>query len=227
MQDAEILWNYHNRVDLIEKSNSEKTAIIGLGSYDLRVATHCANLYLQGYGKRLLFSGKSGNWTLGRWTLTEAEIFASKAAELGVSIEEILLEKEATNIGDNILKSKNMLHLVFPDVEKIILVTKPNTTRRAYATFMVHWPQMNLMLSAPDLRFNELAEGQQTDDLINELVGDIDRIINYPDKGYQIQQQIPDAVHQAYERLRNSGFIKHCQQQVRKKIYKLEKSVYF
>ncbi len=53
-----------------------------------------------------------------------------------------------------------------------------------------------------------------TDDIplervINVMVGDLQRIKIYPAKGFQIYQEIPDTIWQAYERLVELGFDKH------------------
>jgi len=45
--------------------------------------------------------------------------------------------------------------------------------------------------------------------VINIMVGDLQRIRIYPDKGFQISQDIPDDVWAAYERLVARGFDKH------------------
>lgn len=213
LQLGKMLWDYHCRLDqLPDLMNSHKRLIVGLGSYDLRVAEYCARLYLQGYANKIAFTGKSGNWTVGRWDETEAEVFAKCATELGVPTSAILLEKNASNIGENIKLTKELLNLEsLNTIDEIILITKPNTTRRAYATFMVHWSEMNLIVSAPKLKFEDLAIGRTTKDLIDELVGDTERIITYPKLGYQITQEIPESVMQAYVKLKSAGYISHCQ----------------
>ena len=210
---GKILWDYHCCLDqLPDLINSHKRVIVGLGSYDLRIADYCARLYLQGYASKIVFSGKSGNWTAGRWNETEAEVFAKSAMHLGVPASAILLEKNASNIGENIKFTKELLMLESLNaIDEIILVTKPNTTRRAYATFMVHWSAINLIVSAPNFEFKNLAAGRTIHDLIDELVGDTERIINYPTRGYQITQEIPESVMQAYVKLKSAGYTSHCQ----------------
>ncbi|MBX9742532.1 MAG: YdcF family protein [Chthoniobacterales bacterium] len=115
--DAEILWNYHCRKDRIKKNKN--SLIIGLGSYDDRVAAYCSELYLKGYGQKILFTGKFGNWTKGAITPLEAQHFAKLAIQLGVSSSDILLEKKATNIGENIIFSRLL-------IQKKAYVTRAN-----------------------------------------------------------------------------------------------------
>lgn len=211
IENALVLWNYHCRIDSLAVASDVERVIIGLGSYDLAVAEHCADLYLQGYANKIIFSGKDGNWTTGRWQKTEAEIFADQAIAKLVPVQDILLEKSATNLGENILYSRAIVAELLPSVGEVILITKPNTTRRAYATFMANWPQMRVMVSAPVREFAEVVAGYSLEDLVHELVGDVQRILNYPQKGFQISQEVPDAVLQAFESLYALGYRHHCQ----------------
>lgn len=206
-----VLWNYHCRIDRLELAPQCERIILGLGSYDLNVADYCAELYLQGYAQKLMFIGKSGNWTQGRWNKTEAEIFAERANAQAIPLGEIILEKSATNLGENIRYSRTIIEQISPSVSEVILVTKPNTTRRAYATFMVNWPQMPVRVLAPKRAFNDLLVGHSQEDLIHELVGDTQRIIDYPQRGFQIPQEIPADVRQAFGFLYQAGFSQHCQ----------------
>jgi hypothetical protein len=41
------------------------------------------------------------------------------------------------------------------------------------------------------------------------MVGDLQRIKLYPERGFQIYQDIPDDVWQAYEKLVGMGYTKH------------------
>jgi len=58
---------------------------------------------------------------------------------------------------------------------------------------------------------DQLAEEQKIEDLINEMVGDIERILTYPSKGFQIYQEVPQPVLQAFIQLKAAGYIEHCQ----------------
>ena len=58
IENALVLWNYHCRIDSLAVASDVERVIIGLGSYDLAVAEHCADLYLQGYANKIIFSVK-------------------------------------------------------------------------------------------------------------------------------------------------------------------------
>lgn len=75
---AEKLWSYHQ----ITHSLQTADIILGLGSYDLRVAERCAELYFSKWAPRIIFSGYLGNWTKGLWQSSEAEIFMRHVLKL-------------------------------------------------------------------------------------------------------------------------------------------------
>ena len=74
---AQIIWDYHHISDQLKKSN----LILGLGSYDTRVANHCAGLLADDWAPLCVFSGAEGNFTRGKWNRSEAQMFADVAIE--------------------------------------------------------------------------------------------------------------------------------------------------
>ena len=203
---TQIIWDYHHLNHKLEKSD----LILALGSNDLRVAEHAAELYLQGWAPMLMFSGNVGALTRGKFAKSEAETFAEIAREKGVPHEAILIEPESTNTGENIANSRRILAERGINPEKIILVQKPYMERRAYATFMNFWPGKRLIVSSPPIGFADYPTPQLSKELvINIMVGDLQRIRDYPAKGFQIAQEIPTDVWQAYEKLVALGYDKH------------------
>lgn len=203
---AQELWDYHHMQQVPEKAD----CIFALGSHDRRVANRAAELYLQGWAPLLIFSGGLGNLTKAIWTETEADQFAAIAVEMGVPASAILVENESTNTGENILFTQELLQERSLDPQSFIVVQKPYMERRSYATFKKHWPDKKLLVTSPQISFKDYP----TDDIplervINVMVGDLQRIKIYPAKGFQIYQEIPDTIWQAYERLVELGFDKH------------------
>ena len=185
LQAARTLWDFH----LVYDDLSAVDLIIGLGSYDLRVADRCAELFHQGLAGRILFTGKSGNWTGNLYEGTEAEAFAVRARELGVPATSIMIEPRATNIGENIRFSRAMAG---SEVRGSIIVTKPQTQRRAYATVRAQWPEVEALVTAPLTHFEDQpTEAYPLEMFIHEMVGDVQRIRDYPAKGFQIAQSDP------------------------------------
>ncbi|MBS1600252.1 MAG: YdcF family protein [Bacteroidetes bacterium] len=203
---AKKIWDYHHLNHTLEKSD----CIFALGSHDLRVADRAADLYLEGWAPWVIFSGGLGNLTKEIWSEPEADQFAAIAVKRGVPAKNILIENKSTNTGENILFTQQLLSAKNFDPQSFIVVQKPYMERRSYATFKKHWPQKKLLVTSPQLSFDEyITETITEEKLVNIMVGDLQRIKLYPAKGFQVYQEIPDDVLEAYEELVKMGFDKH------------------
>jgi uncharacterized SAM-binding protein YcdF (DUF218 family) len=203
---AKLVWEYHQLNHELKKSD----CIFVLGSNDLRVAERGAELYLEGWAPLLIFSGGLGNLTKGVWTESEADLFASIALEKGVPQEAILIENQSTNTGENVLFTRRLLQERKLDPASFILVQKPYMERRSFATFKKLWPEKEFCVTSPQLSFEEYPTAEiPLDLLINVMVGDLQRIKIYPDKNFQIYQEIPPHVWDAYQQLLDLDFNKH------------------
>lgn len=204
--DAKKLWDYHH----LNHTPQTSDCILVLGSHDLRVAERGAELYLQGWAPILIFSGGLGNVTKGIWKTPEADRFARIALDKGVPAEAIFIENQSTNTGENILFTQRLLQEKGLNAKTFLLVQKPYMERRSYATFKKQWPDKDLIVTSPQISFEDYpTEEIPIEKVINIMVGDLQRIRIYPDKGFQIPQEIPDDVWAAYERLVARGFDKH------------------
>jgi uncharacterized SAM-binding protein YcdF (DUF218 family) len=203
---AKKLWDYHHVNHTVEKSD----CILVLGSHDTRVAERGAELYLQGYAPVLIFSGGLGNFTKEMWDEAEADKFSKIALKMGVPESATLIENKSTNTGENILFTQQLLRKKGLDPESFIVVQKPYMERRSYATFRKHWPYKKLIVTSPQISFEEYHNDEiPLEKVINIMVGDLQRIKEYPQKGYQIFQEIPDNVWKAYLHLKESGYTQH------------------
>jgi len=203
---AKKLWDYHHMHHALEKAD----CILALGSHDLRVAERAAELYLEGWAPMVIFSGGLGNFTKGMWTETEADQFAAIAIRMGVPETSILIENRSTNTGENILLTQQLLAQKKLDLRSFIVVQKPYMERRSYATFKQHWPDKKLVVTSPQISFDDYpTEDIPLERVINIMVGDLQRIKFYPEKGFQVYQEIPEDIWSAFEQLVASGFNKH------------------
>ena len=203
---AQLVWDYHHMNHRLEKAD----CILALGSHDTRVAERAAELYLQGYAPLLIFSGGLGNLTLGKWDRPEARIFADIAVKMGVPASAILIEDRSTNTGENIQFTQELLAERGLDPQSFIVVQKPYMERRSYATFKVWMPDKDVMVTSPQLSFEEYPNEEiSRDEVINIMVGDLQRLKEYPAKGFMIPQDIPEEVWQAYEVLVAAGYTHH------------------
>lgn len=203
---AKILWDYHHMHHLPEKSD----CILVLGSHDTRVADRGAELYLEGMAPWLIFSGGLGNFTKDMWTESEADLFAGIARRRGVPASSILIENRSTNTGENILFTQRLLKEKGLQPKSFIVVQKPYMERRSFATFKKHWPEEKLLVTSPQISFEDYPTPEiSLDKVINIMVGDLQRIKLYPEKGFQIYQEIPDGVWMAWEKLVEWGYNQH------------------
>jgi uncharacterized SAM-binding protein YcdF (DUF218 family) len=203
---AQQLWDYHHMNHQLTKAD----CILALGSHDLRVADRAAELYLTGWAPLVIMSGGLGNFTQEMWTESEADKFARIAIEKGVPPEAILIENKSTNTGENILFTQRLLVEKGMDPQSFIVVQKPYMERRSYATFKKHWPDKVLSVTSPQISLADYpTEEIPVEKVINIMIGDLQRIREYPAKGFQIYQEIPVEIWTAFERLVALGFDKH------------------
>ena len=207
---AEKLWDYHRMGHRLEEAD----AVLVLCSYDTSVAARGAQLLLDGWAPLLIYSGGLGAITKGLWDEPEARKFARVAQAMGVPVDKILIEDRSTNTGENVLLTRRMLSERGIDPRKFILVQKPYMERRAYATFRKLWPEKEVVVTSPQASFDEYLRRYSNtalseDDVISIMVGDLQRIRLYPEKGFQIYQEIPEEVWQAYEELVRAGYDRH------------------
>lgn len=205
---GKIIWDYHH----MNHTLTQADCIMVLGSHDTRVAHRAADLFMEGFAPYIVFSGGLGRLTEGLWSLPEADTFARIAIERGVPETQILIENRSTNTGENIALSYLLLQKHNIDVGQLILVQKPYMERRTYATFMKQWPgkQVDIRVTSPQLSFEAYPSGEiSMEEVLHIMIGDLQRIHVYPQKGFQIYQEIPSAVWNAYLQLIEKGFTHH------------------
>ena len=199
------LWEYHHMNHELERSG----CILVLGSHDTRVAERGAELFMQGWAPLVIMSGGSGRLTKEMWGEAEASLFAKIAMDKGVPADSILIEDRSTNTGENILFTQKLLENNRINAQSFIVVQKPYMERRSFATFKKLWPEKKLCVTSPQVSFEAYPTKEfPMETVINTMVGDLQRIRIYPHKGFQVYQEIPDDVWEAYERLVELGYDK-------------------
>ncbi len=196
------LWNYMSSFDSQEKCD----AIVVCCSYDLRVCDHACNLIKAGLSETLVLSGSTGNWTKHIWSIPEAIIFRDRALSNGIDEKNIIIEKKATNFGENITFSKALL----PSVKVVTFVSKPSALLRVKLTAEAQWPEITSYVSCPSIEFpHEISNVVGILGVINEMVGDIERVQQYPTLGFQVPHQLPKNILNAWGYLIDQGFTEH------------------
>ena len=207
---AEKIWNYHHMRHVLEPAD----AILVLCSHDTAVADRGAQLFLDGWAPLLIFSGGQGAITKRLWTEPEADRFARIAVERGVPVGKILVENRSTNTGENVDFTRRLLAERGLDPATFIVVQKPYMERRSYATFLKRWPEKRVIVTSPQVPFDEYVrrysnDALSEDDVVGIMVGDLQRIRDYPARGFQIPQEIPPDVWDAFEALISLGYDTH------------------
>ncbi|MGH3452072.1 MAG: YdcF family protein [Haloechinothrix sp.] len=200
--DVETLWDYHNMHHQLRPVD----VCVGLGSHDLGVATYAAELFHQGVFPLIVFTGANAPTTVGRFPQGEAIHYREHAIELGVPAGAIWIEPNARNTGQNIEFTRKLLADEGVEVCSVLLISRPYQQRRSYATCRKLWPDVDVICGSRPLPLDQyLATIGDPSFVVDMLVGDTQRVIEYPKRGFAIEQEVPDAVLAAYQRLIEAG----------------------
>lgn len=201
---AEILWNYH-RID--DGLTTTTDVGIGLGSHDLSVATTTAELFHAGRFPLIVFTGANAPTTVDRFPEGEAAHYRKHALSQGVPSAAILVEPTATNTGENITRTRDLLAGTGHRVSRITLVSRPYQQRRARATCRKLWPEVDVVTAGAQLSLAHYvrAIGDERR-VLSMLVGDTQRITVYAERGFAAEEAMPDVVRDAMALLVTHGF---------------------
>ncbi|MFI0982488.1 YdcF family protein [Streptomyces sp. NPDC021093] len=200
---AQLIWNHHQ----MHHTPRPVDAAIGLGSHDLGVAAVTADLYRAGLFPTMVFTGGNSPTTATRFPRGEAVHYREHALALGVPDSAILLEPNAANTGQNVTLSRQVLADAGINPATVLLVSKPYMERRSYATARKLWPEVEVLCASEPMEFDDYVKSIGDEKLVLDmLVGDLQRLIEYPKLGFAIEQDVPKDVHAAYESLLTAGF---------------------
>ncbi|GAA1767376.1 YdcF family protein [Streptomonospora arabica] len=211
---AELLWDFHTRP--AADAGTGNDLVLVLGSHDLRVAEHAARLFQDGAAPLLVFSGDRGRRTGGdgpapRWPESEAATFARAArATAPIPRDAVLLETRATNTAENFHLARDLAATAAPRPRRAVVTAKPYMARRALATAAVHWPGPEWTFSCFGGGYRAYTTPEHSPaELVDFLVGDLQRLAVYARRGWSAPVDVPDRVWQAGERLCERGFTGH------------------
>lgn len=203
----QVLWDYLGMHQQPQKAD----CIVGFGNFNDNIARRAAELYRQGYAKRILFTGGLGRNTLGLLPESEAQRFARVAMDCGVPEEAILKEDKSTNTAENILFTKAMLEELGLPHAHILGVHQPFMERRIVAALGVYWPEVKITVTSPQVTISAYLEDARKQGVTEEaaiavIVGDFQRMDLYAKKGYQLPQHIPEEAWTAFQELVDMGY---------------------
>ena len=190
-------------------------AILVLCSHDTRVAEYAAQLFLEGWAPLLIFSGGLGAITKHLFTEPEADRFAAMAVRLGVPVDRIIIENQSTNTGENVQFTEATAGRAARSTRARSSwcrshIWNAGPSRRSGRL----WPEPSVCVTSPRVSLDQYLSGYANDalsaaEVISIMVGDLQRIRLYPDKGFQIPQPIPDDVWLAFRELVAAGYDRH------------------
>lgn len=208
-QQLEVIWGYLRiRHELPDKADA---IVIGGAALMTDMAQYGAELYHRGLADRIVATGFTA--TNAVMTESEAALIARVLKANGVPESAIVLDEQASNTGENITHSARLL----PDLDensKVILVHKPFMTRRFLATAQAAWPQPQpqFFVTSIDMPLREyfvVHHQAYPDDplrMVRAMLGDYERIRDYPKLGYLTEQKFSETADRAYRALIASGF---------------------
>ncbi|MDI3390000.1 YdcF family protein [Streptomyces sp. B-S-A8] len=202
-QAAQLIWDYHHMGHDLHACD----AAVALGCNDLGVSTYSANLYKTGLFPTLVFTGGNSSATSDVFPRGEAVHFREHALTLGVPDQAMLLEPKAANTGQNIAFARDALAAAGSRPRSVLLITMPYMERRAFATCQKQWPDVEVICTSDPLSLDAYLKGMGDEKtVISMMVGDLQRVIEYPALGFAISQPVPEDVRAAYELLVHDGF---------------------
>jgi hypothetical protein len=178
-------------------------AVIGFGHFDLSIPRRCGDLVREGCAQRLIFTGGIGAGTadLGR---PEADAFAAELAKDDADLaRQAIVENRSTNTGDNIRFTRDLLEssglALGAAIKGVILVATPCRQRRVWLTWQKLVPEVAAWNSPPLTDYDSLRAlyAAKGEDIRRQLIGEYERIRDYPARGWMAEGNIPSAVHEA------------------------------
>lgn len=195
---ASIIWDYMKMNHELEKAD----LILVCGNDDEMTSERTLELYNAAYAPLILISGSGSEKNREGFKDNEAQRIANFLITNGVPSDVIIIEDKARSTGDNALFSKKLIEEKKIKADKIILITKPYMERRVFATFSKQTPGPIYIVASKEISYEDYCKKfPDKVHFINIMVGDLQRIKEYPKLGFQIEQEIPDAVWQAFEEL--------------------------
>lgn len=206
-----ILWDYMEVPMEIPKCD----LILGCGSRNTSIAVECARLWKQGYGDSILFTGGYGKITKYVFAKPEAQVFKELAIQEGVPSEKIEMETKSQNTGDNFRFSNKLIETKKIKADSILVVCSRRDQKRMYGSAKKHLAKSKIYITSPEISFEQyitdLEQATSIDKInnISVLVGDIQRMIIFPQFGWQIEEKVPEEVISAYQELKKLGYDKY------------------
>lgn len=184
--------------------------VVGLGHFDRAIPRLCGDLVRAGHAEWIIFSGGVGAGS-GDFTQPEARELRDELQRHAPELLEriALVEDKSTNTGENFAFTTQALAATRPDLipgatrRGALIVATPCRLRRARATAHLHWPGVRIFGVCPERSLGEEAAlyARLGQDLRSQLVGEVERLVSYPGRGFIASVTVPAEVLSAARRL--------------------------
>ncbi|MFT4261349.1 MAG: YdcF family protein [Candidatus Woesearchaeota archaeon] len=198
MNKYQELFEFLSPRDKLKKSD----AVIGFGHFDMNIAKTCCEIYLKGLAKKIIYTGGVGAGSADFKEPEATEFFNySKKHYPQIPLNDFMIENKSTNTGENILFTKQLKDFE-KNIRSAILVATPTRQLRVYLTTKKHL-DIAVINYPPKTSLDENEELFKTknQDFNKQIIGEITRLIEYPNKGFCKPIKIPDKIMKAYKEL--------------------------
>jgi len=188
--------------------------VVGFGHFDLRIPKMCGALYTDGRAARVLLTGGCGAGTADLPD-AEAAVFLRVLTQAypAIPAAHVCVESASTNTGENIRFGGEALRRADPafcfesGVRSVIAVASPYRQRRVLRTMQLLHPSIRVFCSPPATSFEEEQRlfASKNQDLVSLLLGEMDRMISYPAKGYMAPDPIPPDIMRAKKAIEHTN----------------------
>ena len=187
-------------------------AIIGFGVFDLGLPRFCGDLHRAGAAPRIIFTGGIGAGT-GSLGGPEADAWrhALRRSHPEIPDAAVIVENRSTNTAENIALTAALLARDFPaltlggGIRRAIIVASPSRLRRVLLTMRQLQPGVQCVRQLPPFTL----EGETALYTANgvdyhaHLAGELDRLIDYPRRGWIAGEPLPPEIAAAHAALKN------------------------
>jgi uncharacterized SAM-binding protein YcdF (DUF218 family) len=186
-------------------------AVIGFGTFDLTLARFCGELFTRGAARCIIFTGGYGAGTadLGQ---PEADAWADelRRSHPGVPRDRVILENRSTNTAENIRLTAEVLQRDHPQrafgrgLRTALIVASPARLRRVGLTLRQLVPAVRAWRCLPATSFERERALHDSKGIpfVPHLRGELDRIVDYPRRGWIAAEPLPPAIARAHAVLR-------------------------
>jgi uncharacterized SAM-binding protein YcdF (DUF218 family) len=211
--DAELVFAYLAATD--PRPAAPVDAIVGFGTFDLGLARFCGDLQFRGFGPLIIFTGGIGAGTadLGQ---PEADAWRAelRRSHPAITDEQVILENRSTNTAENIGFTAELLARLHPGralglgVRTVIGVASPSRLRRVALTWRKLQPAVPLLRQRPPTATYTTERALYETkgfDYDAHLCGELDRIVDYSERGWIATEMLPEEILVARARLKTAA----------------------